>query len=171
MPWHPSLNQLRDALANLYTREADARRIIATAGLDDRRILFDPSAINTWQSILEEAEKQEYIDQIITVALDEYPRNRALRAAVDAYRQSTSGRPPVEKQGTDAQAPGPKGELAGGATNQAQVSGTGNIVAQDHSVVPSHGGIAIGGNVEGGIHLGRADGKEEEGPAPKRRRR
>jgi len=40
---------------------------------------------------------------------------------------------------------------ATGKTYQATLSGKGAL-AQDHSVAASHSGIAVGGNVEGGIH-------------------
>jgi hypothetical protein len=30
MPWHPALNQLRDALADIYPTEADASTLVAT---------------------------------------------------------------------------------------------------------------------------------------------
>jgi formylglycine-generating enzyme required for sulfatase activity len=99
MPWHPALNQLRDALAELYPDVADARRVVATAGLDDRRLAFYPAAINTWQSILGEAEKQEFVEDVIAVVVTEYPRNRSLRVAVEAYRQRAG------KERSPAQAP------------------------------------------------------------------
>ena len=55
MPWHPALNQLRDALAELYPDVADARVVAATALLPLSGIVLQGRARTVWQSILEEA--------------------------------------------------------------------------------------------------------------------
>ena len=55
MPWQPSLDALRDALADLYDEEADARRVAASAGLSIPHIALGGKPVNRWQAILEEA--------------------------------------------------------------------------------------------------------------------
>ena len=95
MPWHPTLSQLRDRLADLYPTEADARRVVATAGLDDRRIAFYPVAVNTWQSIVEEADKQGQVDALMRVATSEYSTHATLLMEVEAYRRVAS-EPPAQ---------------------------------------------------------------------------
>lgn len=87
MLWHPSLNQLRDALADLYPDGEDARRLAATATLAVSHIVLQGKAINIWQSIVEEAEKAQQVEALIAAATSEYPQNEALRAAVQAYRR------------------------------------------------------------------------------------
>jgi hypothetical protein len=47
------------------------------------------------------------------------------------------------------------------ATYQATVSGSG-AAAQDHSVAAGEGGVAVGGNVEGGINLGGGTDKDKK---------
>jgi len=42
--------------------------------------------INTWQAILEEAENQTKVEDIIHIAAAEYPQDESLLAACDAYR-------------------------------------------------------------------------------------
>lgn len=79
---------LRDALASLYTRDADARRVARDAGLDETHIAFDPAAINTWSALVTEAQNQGRIENVLAVALREYPNNARLRDAVEAYRES-----------------------------------------------------------------------------------
>lgn len=51
--------------------------------------------------------------------------------------------------------------LISDATYQATVTGSG-AVAQDHSVAAGQGGVAVGGNVEGGINVGGGADKDKE---------
>jgi len=88
MPWRPALNQLRDALAELYPDVADARVVAASALLSLSAIVLQGKARNVWQSILEEAEKQRLVEAVIDIASGDYPKDPALSAAVAAYRQS-----------------------------------------------------------------------------------
>jgi len=90
MPWHPALDQLRDAIADLYPTEADARRMTTQAGLDTGRIEFSGKAISIWHSILEEAEKLGKVDPVIRAATAEHPANVPLLAAAVAYYQEVA---------------------------------------------------------------------------------
>lgn len=83
---HPT--SLRDALATLYPRDADARRVARDAGLTEALIPFDPTAVNTWSAILTEAQKHDQIENVLAIALKEYPNNAPLRQAVADYRNS-----------------------------------------------------------------------------------
>ena len=69
MPWHPSLNQLRDALAELYPDVADARVVAASAMLSLSDIVLQGKARSVWQSILEEAVKQDCVENLLAVAI------------------------------------------------------------------------------------------------------
>lgn len=90
MPPHPPPPSLRDALATLYPRDADARRVARDAGLDEAQIPFDPAAINTWSAILSEAQKQNRIENILAIALKQYSTYAPLLDAVTAYREPTA---------------------------------------------------------------------------------
>jgi len=90
MPWNPALNQLRDALAELYPDVADARRVAASALLPLSGISLQGQARTIWQSILEEAVKQDCVKGLIAAAMTEYGQNPALVAAVAAYREATT---------------------------------------------------------------------------------
>lgn len=79
-PYPGSRAELRDVLATLYACEADARRVAMDAGLEVSAIAFPGSAQNFWHALLEEAEKHEAIDSVVTVARRAYPRNSVLRA-------------------------------------------------------------------------------------------
>ena len=77
-----ALSQLRNALATLYPDETSARRVVADAGMDIRRIPFTPHALNNWHAILTEATKGDHIDALVQVALAEYGGNTPLGAAL-----------------------------------------------------------------------------------------
>lgn len=160
MPWNPALYALRDVLAELYPDVADAKVVAATALLSYSGIVLQGKPRTVWQSILEEAAKQECVEAVIAEAMREYGRSAALVAAVEAYRRSASGQPPSDVVGVGSRSHGGQEELAGGATNRAQVTGPGNIVVQGGGAVATHGGVAVGGNVEGGVHLGKGEEKE-----------
>lgn len=82
------LRQLRDLLADLYTAEESARRIVADAGMDERYIKFSERAIDNWHEILQEAQKQPaQVEQLLQTAQGEYPENLPLQAAYAVYRQ------------------------------------------------------------------------------------
>ncbi len=82
------LSNLRDRLADLYTDETSARRIVADAGIDTRRVAFSARAIDNWHAILTEATKTHQIDALLTAVIEEYNANQALRAAWAAYQAS-----------------------------------------------------------------------------------
>ncbi len=86
MAWHSSLDLLRDALADLYPTAADARTLLASAGLDGRQIAFDARPSNTWFAILDEAQKQGKTGAIMQKALEKYPAYAPLLQARDAYQ-------------------------------------------------------------------------------------
>lgn len=79
---------LRETLARLYTSPVEARRVAEDAGLDPARIAFDPIPINTWYLILNDAARRPgKVDDIVRVALSDYPDN-------DALQQAAAGAPP-----------------------------------------------------------------------------
>ncbi|MEZ4867281.1 MAG: CHAT domain-containing protein [Caldilineaceae bacterium] len=80
------LTLVRDLLAQLYPTEADARRVVADAGLSAAHITFSGQAINTWHAILVEAAKSNQISALLAVALKEYGANQALQAVAAFYR-------------------------------------------------------------------------------------
>lgn len=78
MPGQAYLIELRDTLATLFDTEAECRILAKEAGLNIARIAFSPKMQITWFSILEEAEKQGQIAQVIEVARQYYPQNPTL---------------------------------------------------------------------------------------------
>jgi len=76
-----TLAQLADILADLYIRDADVIRIVNAAGMRPAMIQFDSRPVNTWASVVREASARQRIDELIDLALHDYPEHRGLLAA------------------------------------------------------------------------------------------
>jgi len=74
MLWDRNMTNLRNILAGLYWNMEDARRVVLEAGMNPAYISFSSRIINTWQSILEEAQKHSRVPDIIAVARKDTPR-------------------------------------------------------------------------------------------------
>jgi hypothetical protein len=96
------LKHLRTILAGLYPGDRDARRVARDAGLDPAMIAFEQKAINTWFEILEYANGRRKVEEVLRIALEEFPGNEALE-------QSRAGVPPAPVEGP------PPGEWRGPA--------------------------------------------------------
>jgi V8-like Glu-specific endopeptidase len=81
MPWDRNMSNLRDVLAGLYWNVDEARRIVLDVGLNPAFISFSNKSINTWQSVLEEAQHQDKVSDILTKARQEYPKIQSLALA------------------------------------------------------------------------------------------
>jgi hypothetical protein len=118
MAANPALSALASALAEIYSDDASIRRLARESDLSLKQIAFDARAINTWSSILTEAQFQGKVETIIEIAQREYPAATDLLAAAAAYRagrapapvpppvqpSSTPRRPTEEEKRTLAQA-------------------------------------------------------------------
>ncbi len=90
MVWDPTLTALRQVLVELYPTEDDARQAALTALLDTQRIGFSATAINNWTNILLIADTNEQVEDLIRVALEQFPRSTKLKTAIEAYRTGKS---------------------------------------------------------------------------------
>lgn len=81
MPHNAVHQKLRDVLAYLWPDVRECRRLVADAHINASHIDWnDPSALR-WQSIIDEAEKQNVVSSLVPVLLNEYPQNAQLRDA------------------------------------------------------------------------------------------
>lgn len=87
-----ALSALASALAEIYSDDASIRRLARESDLSLKQIAFDTRPINTWSSVLTEAQFQGKVDKIIEIAQKEYPAAPDLLAATAAYR---AGRAPA----------------------------------------------------------------------------
>jgi len=83
--WHKDLNLLRDTLAEVYPTESIARTIVSEAGVSEKFIDFDGSAIEFWKNILSQAHDNNQVQNIINVAKQQYPQNIDLLEAEKTY--------------------------------------------------------------------------------------
>jgi hypothetical protein len=115
MTWDPSLDRLQAVLANMYTRDADIRRVATSAGLDPVYIDFDGPSISVWHQVLAEAVRRNRVEALIAVAQQEYGDNTQLVAAADEVRAAAA------KAG--AGAPGVGGTGKAGTTGVRRLAG------------------------------------------------
>jgi V8-like Glu-specific endopeptidase len=77
------MSNLRNVLAGLYWDVPDQRRITQQAGLNPIFIRFSAKTVNSWQAILEEAQNQDLVQEVIAQAREEYPRDTSLAKAAE----------------------------------------------------------------------------------------
>jgi len=72
------MSNLRDVLAGLYWNVDEARRIVLDVGLNPAFIGFSNKSVITWMNILDYAELQDKVGDILTVARQEFPKLQSL---------------------------------------------------------------------------------------------
>lgn len=87
MQSHTLLAALREVLAGLYPAEADARVVVADAGLDERQITFSSRAQTNWQNILAEAIRCNRLAALLAALPADYQNNPALQPVLANYHQ------------------------------------------------------------------------------------
>ncbi len=85
MTFYKELTLLRDVLAGLYPAPGLARAIVGEAGISERLIDFDGSAIEFWKSILSIAQNNNQIQDLIDVARKHFPKNEELIEAEKVF--------------------------------------------------------------------------------------
>lgn len=73
MEKHEIITAIRRELVELYDDEQDIRRILKDVNIDPSRIAAGTSVENYWAEALTEAAKHNRIDNIVAVAIEEYP--------------------------------------------------------------------------------------------------
>ena len=105
MPWNQNLTNLRDWFADRYYTVEQSRRVVVEAGLKPRYIAFDDQAVVNWFNILTYAQNQQTVDEVIDVALIEYPNDRsyllAAKAGILTGMDGVDIQTGVEWQGSD----------------------------------------------------------------------
>lgn len=89
------LRDLRATLANLYSDTTSIRRILADTDINASRIEFSGNALNTWHSILAEAEKTAQVGDLLTAVGYEYGSNETFRQILERFQQENTQTSPV----------------------------------------------------------------------------
>jgi len=85
MNGHKAFITLREILAFLYDDEIDARRIAYDSGLDVQYISFSGKAINNWNAILLQAQKENKVAELMGISFKEFRENEKLTKAWHDY--------------------------------------------------------------------------------------
>jgi V8-like Glu-specific endopeptidase len=84
MKWdHKQRAALRRKLAVLYPRETPQRAFAEDVGLNPSVIGFEASAESTWYNIVTEAQRQGLLDEVLSKARTEHPRDEELKRLED----------------------------------------------------------------------------------------
>ena len=83
----PLIN-LQKILTKLYEDERSIRRIVSDAGITSSTMYIDAHALNSWHSVLTEAEKHHQVETLLKAVENEFGNNQEFRAAYYAYRRS-----------------------------------------------------------------------------------
>lgn len=101
-------------LAELYLDSTSARRVAAGAGLNLSQIEFSDRPVNNWRGILEEANKQGRVVEVLDVALKEYDQNAELKRVREAWaaHEGAAGGPAAKASADPAELAALKRQLA-----------------------------------------------------------
>ena len=101
MSQQPDLSALTDELARLYPRQTDSVRIVRAAGLNEHDIIFDSRATTNWSNIVDEADKQDKVLNIVREARKQYNNSGVLRNFEAQFGMPTPAvqavQPPVQQ--------------------------------------------------------------------------
>jgi hypothetical protein len=91
--------KIADRLSDLFPREADQRTFVDHAGLDAKRIAFDPVAQNSWRAIVKHAIDIGALERVLATAHDAFPEDptfveRMIRKDAPIEKKEDEKRPP-----------------------------------------------------------------------------
>lgn len=82
MAWNQNLNNLNYVLAGFYPFKNDAYAVAKKAGLNTLLIGFNDKPVTNWFNILEQAENEKKVHQLIQTVLIDYPEDISLKGAL-----------------------------------------------------------------------------------------
>lgn len=83
MTWSHRLTQLNDALGDLIPHHESIIKFVKASGLKPSMINFNGNALDIWNSVIDEARKNNKVDNLIIAVLEKYPDNPFLKSAVN----------------------------------------------------------------------------------------
>lgn len=97
MDWTPRLTQLNDVLGDLVPHQEGIAKFIKAAGLKLAMVNFNGNALDIWNSAIDEARKNNKVDNLIGVVLEKYPNNPFLKTALSPIELNYSISPKLEE--------------------------------------------------------------------------
>ena len=82
MAWSKKLTQLNDVLGELVPNQDGIVKYVNEAGLKPQMIKFQGNALDIWNDVLNEADKNNKVDDLVKSALNHYPKNPYLISAL-----------------------------------------------------------------------------------------
>ena len=79
--WTLAHSNLQKACIYLFPDPRDCRLLVTESGMDASQINFEEPPALRWQSVINEAEKQNTMGKLVPVLLSRYPENKQLQAA------------------------------------------------------------------------------------------
>lgn len=73
----------RQVLVALYPSNTHAQRVASDAGLDLGQIVLSGTSVNVWNSVLDEAARNDRVDALLAIAAREYPNNPPLKKLLE----------------------------------------------------------------------------------------
>ena len=83
MAWNKNLTNLNYLLAGYYPFKDDSLPVAKKANLNILNIGFNDKPVTNWFNIIDQADKENKVDQLIKTALDDFPDDMRLKAALD----------------------------------------------------------------------------------------
>lgn len=96
MSWTARLTQLNDVLGDLVPHQEGISKFIKAAGLKQSMINFNGSSMDIWNSVIDEARKNNKVENLIEAVIDIYPNNPYLLAAKSKTELNYSLSPKLE---------------------------------------------------------------------------
>jgi V8-like Glu-specific endopeptidase len=97
MTWTPRLTQLNDILAELVPYQEGIIKFIRAADLKQQMIIFSGNALDIWCNVIDEANKQNKVNELIEAVRLKFPNNPFLIAAQNEEEINYSLSPNIEE--------------------------------------------------------------------------
>jgi V8-like Glu-specific endopeptidase len=97
MDWTPRLTQLNDALGDLVPHPEGITKYVVASGLKPAMVNFNGSSLDVWNSVINEARKNNKVDELVNAVLDKYPENPFLISALSPKEINYSLSPDVDE--------------------------------------------------------------------------
>src|SRR6187399_1081556 len=97
--WNQNLTNLNYLLAGFYPFKNDSLPVAKKATLNILNIAFNDKPVTNWFNILDEADKEDKINNLVEAVLEDYPDNPVLKAVLEGtpLTDKTIGKRPAGK--------------------------------------------------------------------------